>query len=126
MQQVLIVDDDFEIRETLGQILEDEGYAVAGAANGMEALSFLRADNHPCVILLDLMMPVMNGWQFATEQKRDPGLAKIPVVVISAVGDAEQKARTLGAVEVLRKPIDLDQLLATVGRYCGPGEGGKQ
>jgi CheY-like chemotaxis protein len=79
-------------------VLRYEGYSVAAAANGREAIDHLRERGRPCVILLDLMMPIMDGWQFRAEQLRDPGLAPIPVIVISAGADIERKASSLGAV----------------------------
>ena len=82
-EYILIVEDDFDIREALTQILEEEGYAVREAANGREALD-VAARELPSLILLDLMMPVMNGWQFRAEQIKDPRLAPVPVLVISA------------------------------------------
>jgi CheY-like chemotaxis protein len=116
--QVLIVEDDLDIRDALGQILEEEGYAVATAANGQEALDRLRAGPPPRLILLDLMMPVMNGWQFRAEQRQDPTLAGIPVVVISADTNIRDKAIQLGVNEFFRKPIEISGLLQTLERYC--------
>src|SRR5919206_1695644 len=92
--EVLVVEDDFAIRETLRELLEDEGYRVAWAANGKEALARLH-ERAPRVILLDLMMPVMDGWEFRVAQQRDPALASIPVVVISADHGLEQKVSSL-------------------------------
>ena len=115
---VFIVDDDFGIRDAFREILEDEGYRVASAANGRAALEELRRCGPPCVILLDLMMPVMDGWQFRVEQQRDPQLAEIPVVVVSADSQVKQKARALKAAGYLQKPIEMDTLLATIGHYC--------
>src|SRR5947207_15447872 len=81
---ILIVEDDFDIREALTQILEDEGFQVRCASNGREALEVATSGPAPRLILLDLMMPVMNGWQFRAEQLKDPRLAEVPVLVISA------------------------------------------
>src|SRR6476646_6367807 len=78
---ILIVDDDKDVRSALAELLEGEGYAVAGAHNGHEALQLMRAGLHPAVILLDLMMPVMDGWDFRSEQQRDPAFAGVPVVI---------------------------------------------
>jgi CheY-like chemotaxis protein len=114
---VLIVEDDLDIRDALSQILEEEGYLVATAANGLEALSLLRSGPRPRIILLDLMMPVMNGWQFRAEQRSDPALAEIPVVVISADNNVQEKARSIGVVDCFRKPIEIAGLLATLARY---------
>jgi CheY-like chemotaxis protein len=115
---VLIIEDDLDIRDALGQILEEEGYAVATAANGQEALDQLRSGPPPRLILLDLMMPVMNGWQFRAEQRQDPALAAIPVVVISADTNIGDKATQLGVREYFRKPIEITGLLEMLERYC--------
>jgi CheY-like chemotaxis protein len=118
---VLIVDDDKAIRETLTMILEDEGYRVNSAPHGRDALSLLRqGDIRPQLILLDLMMPVMSGWEFRAEQSRDPDLASIPVVVLSADRDITTKATSVAANGYLSKPVDLALLLATVSQYCDP------
>jgi CheY-like chemotaxis protein len=116
----MVVDDDSDIRIALREVLEDEGYEVIDFPNGREALEYLKAapGNAPRLILLDLMMPVMNGWQFRTAQLGEPSLADIPVVVISADGSLIQKASTLQVAARLCKPIELDDLLETVGQYC--------
>jgi CheY-like chemotaxis protein len=111
--RVLVVDDDFDLRQTLEQILGDEGYFVETAANGREALAHLRQSGAPRVLVLDLMMPVMDGWQLLDELKRDPALSAIPVVVISA-GKTGLRGRT--AQEVLSKPLDYYKLVATIDR----------
>ncbi|HEY3173993.1 MAG TPA: response regulator [Thermoanaerobaculia bacterium] len=116
--QVLIVEDDSDLREALSQILEDEGYGVSSAEHGRAALEWLREGSRPCLILLDLTMPVMNGWQFRAEQKQDPMLASIPVVVISAGANLAEQIVPLEIEHYIRKPIQLGQLLATVQRYC--------
>ena len=120
---VLVVEDDVDIREALVGLLEDEGYAVAGAANGHDALLHLRANPKPALILLDLMMPVMNGWQFRAEQRRDAAVADVPVIIISADGNLDEKARALDAAGFLRKPIELEHLLTTVAKFCAPAAG---
>jgi CheY-like chemotaxis protein len=102
----------------LTQILADEGYRVDGAEHGLSALEQLRDGRRPCLILLDLTMPVMNGWQFRDEQRQDPSLATIPVVVISAGANLSEQIGSLGIQDYIRKPIQLGQLLATVQRYC--------
>lgn len=117
--RIMIVDDDFDIRDALSQVLEDEGYGVLAAANGREALAMLRNGQRPAIILLDLMMPVMNGWQFRVEQLGDPALADIPVVVISADGNISAKSEAIKPVGYLKKPIQLDALLAAVSRHTG-------
>lgn len=115
---VLLVEDDADVRFMLSMILEAEGYQVATAADGREALDQLRTRSRPSLILLDLMMPVMDGWRFRAEQQQDPALASIPVVVISAADGVPQKAASIGAAGYLRKPIDFDALLDMVRRYC--------
>lgn len=113
---VLVVDDDPDICEVMQMILGARGYRVVTAEGGDEALQLLRAGEEPCLILLDLMMPGMNGLEFRAEQLRDPVLAAIPVVMISAGGDVVAKAAAVGLPGLL-KPIDLDVLLATVARF---------
>jgi two-component system, chemotaxis family, chemotaxis protein CheY len=116
---VLVVDDDSFIREMLEQLLEDEGYSVASAADGEEALSYLQQQQTPpCLILLDLMMPRMNGWEFRAAQRRDPLLAPIPVVTISAHADLLATADPLDATAHFPKPIDMARLITTINRYC--------
>ncbi len=115
--RVLVVEDDRNLRESICAVLEDAGYASRPAENGEVALEHARAER-PCVILLDLMMPIMNGWEFRSEQLRDPDLASIPVVIMTADGRAAEKARTLHA-DYLKKPILLNALLELVNDYCG-------
>ena len=118
-KHVLVVEDDVDIRDALIGILRDEGYAADAAGNGVEALDHLRSNApRPALILLDLMMPVMNGWQFRTAQKGDDALNAIPVVVISADAGVKQKAASIGAQGYLKKPIELDALLDVVAKYC--------
>ncbi|HSV07894.1 MAG TPA: response regulator [Candidatus Binatus sp.] len=117
-RSVLIVEDDFDVRDALSQLLEFEGYLVAGAANGQEAIDHLRSTPPPAAILLDLMMPIMDGYQFRSELMRDPSLASIPVIVISADSSVAEKAARMGATAYLRKPIEVDALLHTLERCC--------
>jgi CheY-like chemotaxis protein len=113
------VDDDFDIRDTFQEILESAGYTVALAENGKRALEYLKASaDPPCLILLDIMMPVMDGWQFRDEQVKHPELAEIPVVVVTADNQAEQKGRAMAAAAAMRKPVGLRELLDTVANYC--------
>ena len=114
---VLVVDDDAASREGLITILRVEGYPATGAADGEEALEVAQAV-HPCLILLDLMMPVIDGFQFRTAQLQNPELANTPVVLISALDDEAQIARRIGPMNELPKPIDVDELLAVVALYC--------
>jgi two-component system chemotaxis response regulator CheY len=115
--RVLVVDDDADTREAVGEVLRDDGYLVSQAPNGDVALCDLRAASElPDVILLDLMMPVMDGVAFRAEQLADPALADIPVAVFSAHARAEEAARALNADAYLEKPLELDELLLTVRR----------
>ena len=106
---VLVVDDDDDLREVLSEILDARGYAVDTAPDGAAALARLRGGLAPAIILLDLRMPRMSGWEFCREQQRDPRLAGIPVLVLSG-GSTRGVAESLGARDVLSKPIDLDEL----------------
>jgi CheY-like chemotaxis protein len=112
---VLVVEDDVVIRDLVVQVLGSEGFEAVPAGNGAEALRRLRGSVHPAVILLDLMMPVMNGWQFRAEQLRDPALADIPVVVMSAADDGG-----IPADGHVHKPFEIDALLDAVARFA-PG-----
>jgi CheY-like chemotaxis protein len=117
--RVLLVDDDVDIRETLCEALEEEDFVVTTAANGREALESLKRGPRPAVILLDLMMPVMDGWSFRHEQMEDPNLRQIPVVVVSAAGFSADTIRTeLGDVDLVPKPVHYLTLLETLGRIC--------
>lgn len=115
---VLVVDDDADIRAMLAQVLELEGYGVDTAADGAEALARLRRGPPPDVVLLDLMMPGMNGWQFREQQLADPAIAGVPIMILTGDGSVDSTSTSLGDVGFLRKPIDLDTLLAVVGDYC--------
>ncbi|MBV9950041.1 MAG: response regulator, partial [Myxococcales bacterium] len=117
---LLVVEDDADIREALDGLLSMEGFRVAGCGNGREALDWLRASPKPDVILLDLMMPVMDGWQFRVMQKDDPELAKIPVVALSA--DATAKAAAIDADAYLKKPVDYETLIDTIDRLLVASE----
>jgi CheY-like chemotaxis protein len=115
---VLIVEDDTDIRETMIELLLERGFGAIGAANGAEAIGVLeRATTLPCVILLDLMMPVMDGVGFREAQIANPAWAGIPVVVMSAYGDVVSHARALG-VEHVVKPIGIAALVGAVRRHC--------
>jgi CheY-like chemotaxis protein len=120
---VLLVDDDPAILDGVGEFLGAEGFRVVAAPNGAEALACLRAGLRADVILLDVMMPVMDGWDFRAEQLADPALRKIPVVVISASGFARDTIGSqLKAYDVLPKPIDLGHFLKTLRSACGRGD----
>ena len=113
---VMIIEDDVEIREMIMLVLRAEGYEIATAAEGAEALEKLRAGVQPCVILLDLMMPGVNGWQFHAELMADPRLAHIPVVVVSGASNVAESAKALGAAGYLAKPVSLEALIDGVTR----------
>ena len=118
-RKVLVVEDNEDIRDAVAVSLEDAGYDVSVAANGAIAIDALRESNDlPCLILLDLMMPVMDGVQFLQEMRSDPRLSALPVVVITADGSAITKATALGTHGGLRKPVRLNELLSTVSKYC--------
>ena len=117
MASVLIVEDDRDTREMLGRFLELEGFDVQTAANGELALKVLQDEGRPSVIILDLMMPVMNGWQFRVAQQSDPNLSEIPVVVVTAAG-VRDDIPAISADGWLSKPVDFDRLLATIGPLC--------
>ena len=115
-QPVLIVEDDADLREMMAQLLSLEGYEAHVVSNGREALDYLHSGEPPELILLDLMMPVMDGWEFRRAQRSDPELAGVPVIVLSALDPP--RGTDIGAVEFLKKPVDFDRLLELVRRYC--------
>jgi CheY-like chemotaxis protein len=118
LHTVLVVDDDADIRDTIVDLLQDHGYRAIPAQNGANALEVLQSvDQPPCLILLDLMMPVMDGATFRTEQLKNPQWATIPVVLMSAYRDVADQASSL-AVDHLAKPLGADRLIATTRRYC--------
>jgi CheY-like chemotaxis protein len=114
--KILLVEDDADIRTTLKEVLELEGYEVVTAGNGKEAFETLqKMKDSPRLILLDLMMPIMNGWEFLEAQQATAVLASIPVVVVSAAGDKAKSAKAQGFV---KKPIEVDGLLKMIKQYC--------
>ena len=115
---VLVVEDDDDVRDAVAASLRDEGYQVAEAQNGRLALEWLQSNADPCLVLLDLWMPVMTGMELRELMSRDPRLSAVRLVVVSAAGDAKAQAQQMGAIGFLRKPLDLHDLLATVERYC--------
>lgn len=115
---ILVVDDDSDIRDSLTEMLQEHGFPAVGAGNGVEALDVLRASPvPPCLILLDLMMPVMDGRGFREEQLKDPRWAAIPVIVVSAYGDVDAQARAL-ALDFMRKPLAIRPVIEAVRRAC--------
>jgi CheY-like chemotaxis protein len=117
---VLLVEDDPDIRESMRIVLEDVGYVVMTAANGKEALEWLERQTEPCLILLDLMMPVMSGGEFLAFVRKQQNLAGIPVVVVSAWPGEAARLRHQ-AQGFVRKPLALDSLLNTVAKFCSGG-----
>lgn len=114
---VIIVDDDQDIRDTFGDLMRLRGYKVMLARDGQEALELLQRGPEPCVILLDLVMPVMDGWQLLSRLQVSHRLRHIPVVVISAHAAGTPPA---GVQRILRKPIDIADLYSAVAEHCGP------
>lgn len=118
-RKIMVIDDNEDIRDAVTESLEDVGYGVWGAANGAIAIDALRESNDlPCLILLDLMMPVMDGAQFLQEMRKDPRLSALPVIVVTAGDSAIAKATDLGTHGRLLKPVQLNELLSTVSKYC--------
>jgi CheY-like chemotaxis protein len=115
LDRVLIVEDDESLREMMGHFLRLEGFVSAVAENGHDALERLEREPRPDVILLDLHMPVMDGWHFRAAQQRRPNIASIPVIVFSAVAE---EARALDAAAVLTKPVDFDRLAGVIRGQC--------
>jgi CheY-like chemotaxis protein len=117
---VLVIEDHEDTRHMVQTVLEFNGFVTVGAADGLRGLEALH-QHHPCVILLDLSMPVMDGWKFRREQQRlsDKELAGVPVIVLSALSDCDKHARDLGAADVIPKPVDLDRMVRVVHQHCG-------
>ena len=115
---VLIVDDEYHIRDVLIAFLLDAGYDATGARDGRDAINCLR--QHPGrfrLVLLDVMMPYMTGWELLDRIRSDPALATLPVILMTAAENVQQKALEQGATDYLPKPIDLDELLDIVENY---------
>jgi len=111
--RILVVDDRKEVLRVMSDLLERQGFFVRTAQNGLDALNRIKSDRHISLVLLDLWMPIMDGYEFLRRKKTDPDIAEIPVVVISAIPPASLE----GVETVLTKPIDLDRLMETVRRY---------
>jgi CheY-like chemotaxis protein len=122
---ILVVEDDEHIRVALTTELTSHGLRVAAAADGHEALARAREWPRPCLILLDLTMPGMDGWTFRANQLADKSIRDIPVIVLSARGDADRQGRVLQAVAALEKPVDLDRLHSVLLRHLGPDDAGQ-
>jgi CheY-like chemotaxis protein len=117
---ILIVEDDADIRETLQHLLESSGYVARAASNGQEALEMIEALGQPCLILLDLMMPVMDGWAFLSALECNERLAAVPIVIVSAYTDRGVVSDR--AQQVLQKPVDIHALMEIVQQHCGVPE----
>ena len=120
--RIFVVEDEEMIRDSIVEFLDEQGYDVVGAADGREALDKLAASApRPCLILLDLMMPVMDGREFREHQLQTPAIAEIPVILFSAYRDLARTASDLNAAGHLAKPLKLTELLLTVQRHCTNG-----
>lgn len=117
---VLVVEDEADVREALREIIEYEGFQVVEAANGKEALDYLRKNTAPCLVLLDLMMPVMNGFDFLAAVKREPTLHQVSVLILSAAArdKLDEAMKDSSAKGYLTKPVQLQPLLAAVKMFC--------
>ena len=111
-----MVEDDEDAREAMVALLQMKGYRAVPAGNGKEALDYLQKAPVPDLIILDLWMPVMDGWQFREEQIKDPRLAAVPVIVVTALSDRVD----VDANEIIIKPVDIDRLLTSISHYCKP------
>jgi CheY-like chemotaxis protein len=123
--QVLIVEDDPDLREGLASLLNEEGFSLERASNGLEAIELLRKGLRPRLILLDLTMPIVNGWEFRLYQQRDPELSSIPVVLITGGIYQQDELEWVRPAEVLSKPLDVVRLLALARQHCGPTTSGE-
>lgn len=117
MARILLADDDDDIRTTVAAVLASEGHDVVEARNGMHAMQLLARDPLPDVIILDILMPVMNGFEFLDRMQRDPRIAHIPVLAVTAHAKVGE---VLGVVRVLRKPFDLDRLFEAIRLVSEP------
>lgn len=117
-KRILVIEDDNSIRELLVELLETEGYVVSSAMNGLEGLDKLQKEPLPNLILIDLMMPVMDGYSFRTEQLKINEWSKIPTVVMSAEATAKEKMKNLNITALLTKPVELETILQTVATYA--------
>jgi CheY-like chemotaxis protein len=118
-KHILIVEDDHDVAQSVAEVLEASGYGTGIAANGLEALDYLQTHTQTDLILLDMMMPVMDGWQFREEQRKLPAFDSIPVVIVTADGNARGKAEAIQAAGLVSKPVTIDGLLNEVERICG-------
>lgn len=114
---ILVVDDEPSLVEAISSILEDEGYSVTTAADGLAALRALNDGLRPCLAILDLMMPTMSGWELRAAMLADPSLAGIPVAIVSAFARGEMSMLQPSAI--LQKPFELSAIVELADRYCG-------
>jgi CheY-like chemotaxis protein len=119
--RILIVDDDLDIATSIAEILENEGHTIAVAESGGAGLDQLRTGDRPDLILLDLMMPVMSGWDFRREQRAMPEVAEIPIITITAADDAKRNTESIGANGFLAKPFKMGALLDAIDRLITDG-----
>lgn len=117
---LLVVEDDPDVREAISDVLREAGYGIRAAGNGDEAMQALQGGLKPVAILLDLMMPGMNGYEFRAQQRADPAIADIPVIVLSAMRGADAAATSMSAAGCVMKPARVDDLLAAISRVAGP------
>ena len=115
---ILVVDDQPESSDAVGLLLEEQGIEVRIAHDGEEALATLQRGFRPCLVVVDLMMPKMDGWEFRQRQLSDPQFAGIPVLIMSGYPNADKAAGTLGVRTVLKKPLSVPRLLSLVSRHC--------
>ena len=115
---VLVVEDDPDSREVFSELLRGQGYQVVSVPSGRAAIAYLRDQERPSVILLDMLMPEMDGWQFRRAQQGDPRISGIPVVVVSALKAVENSAKRFGAAAFLGKPVSPDDLIGTISRVA--------
>ena len=118
-EHILVVDDDPALQDALKDALEDAGFSVSLAGNGIEAISALRQGLRPVAVLLDYMMPMMDGSSFAAEVAKDPSLRALPIILLTADARAKEKAEKLGLKSYLRKPVKIDQLLSVITQARG-------
>ncbi len=121
MATLLLVDDEADLRQTLSELLSEEGYQVATAAHGAAALEYLRAHPAPDLILLDVLMPVMNGLRFLEERRKEPRLARIPVLLLTACDDQPEPGSAAEGLPLLAKPFRPSRLIELVAACCRPG-----
>jgi len=118
---VMVIEDDDDIRDDLAFLIHADGHDVVTASDGAEALAKLAEVAKPCIILLDLMMPVMDGWEFRERVREIGDLDDVPIVLVSGVAEIKDAARKLDAADYLAKPVDLDKLAEIVDAHCTEG-----